>query len=43
MPSLDLKTGSVNNYITEFLKEIDDIFLNPEFNTYTMCSVSLYV
>lgn len=42
MPSLDLKTGSVNNYITEFLKEIDDIFLNPEFNTYAMCSVLLY-
>ena len=40
MPTLDIKTESINNYYAEFLKEIDKIFLNPEFNTYVMCPIS---
>ena len=40
MPSLDIKADSINNYFTEFLREIDDCFLNPEFNTYAMHSCS---
>ena len=34
MPTVDIKSESINNYIAEFLKEIDSSFLNPEFNTY---------
>ena len=36
MPTVDIKSDSINNYIAEFLKEIDSSFLNPEFNTYNV-------
>ena len=34
MPDVDMKAESVNNYIKEFLKEIDSAFLDPNFNTF---------
>ena len=34
MPDVDIKAESVNNYIKEFLKEIDSAFLDPNFNTF---------
>ena len=36
MPDVDMKAESVNNYIKEFLKEIDSAFLDPNFNTFDM-------
>ena len=34
MAEVDLKAESVNNYIVEFLQEIDKQFLDPNFSTY---------
>ena len=34
MTEVDLKAESVNNYIAEFLQEIDQQFLDPNFSTY---------
>lgn len=34
MASVDLKSTSVSNYISEFLGEINKCFLNPDFDTY---------
>ena len=34
MAEVDLKAESVNNYIAEFLQEIDQQFLDPNFSTY---------
>lgn len=38
MSAVDLKTQSINNYMAEFLKEIDLTFLNPDFDSFFICS-----